>query len=163
MNTLCEVKWLVITDVFGEQHAIRAADEGEDNPWQRWSMFNLSNRGEIGSYNRQFYLPAALGACSRASRRARAVARDEMANMVWAVEEVIPDATGGGINGHVAAYKEGVLPEKIVDSPAAISYLLGTTVPENWIPFIPVQRPGGRRTSRSSVRRCPGWVRRRAT
>lgn len=144
VNTLCEVKSLVITDVFGEKQSIGAADEGAENQWQRWSMFNLSNRGETGSYNRQFYLPAALGA-SLESDALECVqyARDEMANMVWAVEEVIPDATGRGINGHDAAYKEGVLPEKIVDSPAAIRYLLGTTVPENWIPFIPVQRAGG--------------------
>lgn len=36
-----------------------------------------------------------------------------------------------------------MLPEKIVDSPATIRYVLGSTVPENWIPFLPVQRPGG--------------------
>jgi hypothetical protein len=62
--------------------------------------------------------------------------------MVWGVEEIIPDATGRGINGHEAADRTGVLPEPIVDSPAPIRYLLGTTVPENWIPFLPVQRPG---------------------
>ena len=65
-----------------------------------------------------------------------------MANMVWAVEEVIPDATGVGINGYDAADKTGVLPPPINASPAAIRYVLGTTVPENWIPFLPVQRPG---------------------
>ena len=66
-----------------------------------------------------------------------------MANMVWAIEDVIPDATGRGINGHDAADKTGVLAAPIANSPAAIRYLLGTTVPENWIPFIPVRRPGG--------------------
>src|SRR6185295_1552390 len=112
-----------------------------DNDWQRWSLFNLSNRGELGSYNRQFLLPSAVGATLESPALERVqFARDEMANMVWAVEEVIPDATGRGINGHDAADKTGVLPEPIDDSPAAIRYLLGTTVPENWIPFIPVQR-----------------------
>jgi hypothetical protein len=56
--------------------------------------------------------------------------RDEMANMVWAIEEVIPDATGAGIDGYDAADRTGVLPEPIADSPAAIRYLFGTTVPE---------------------------------
>ncbi|OQW61748.1 MAG: hypothetical protein BVN28_06575 [Nitrospira sp. ST-bin4] len=143
VNTLCEVLSLVVTDVFGERLQIRAADEGTDNNWQRWSLFNLSNRGGLGSYNRKFFLPSTLGATLESDALERIqFARDEMANMVWAVEEVIPDATGRGINGHDAADKTGVLPEKIVDSPAAIRYLLGTTVPKNWIPFLPVQRPG---------------------
>jgi hypothetical protein len=143
VNSLCEVKSLIITDVFGERLAVGAADEGDENNWQRWSLFNLSNRGELGSYNRQFFLPATLGATQESEPLERVqFARDEMANMVWAVEEVVPDATGRGINGHDAADKTGVLPEPITGSPATIRYLLGTTVPENWIPFLPVQRPG---------------------
>jgi hypothetical protein len=68
--------------------------------------------------------------------------RDEMVNMVWGIEDIIPDATGKGINGHNAADKTGVLPVPINDSTANIRYVLGTTVPENWIPFLPVQVPG---------------------
>jgi hypothetical protein len=143
VNTLCEVLGLVITDVFGERTLVRAADEGPENDWQRWSLFNLSNRGELGSYNRQFFLPAALGDALESDPLERVqFVRDEMANLVWAVEEVVPDGTGRGINGFDAADRTGVLPDPIAGSPAAIRYLLGTTVPENWIPFLPVQRQG---------------------
>ncbi len=144
VNSLCEVKSLVVTDVFGERLLVGAADEGAENQWQRWSLFNLSNSGQLGTYNRQFFLPSTVGAVLESDALERVqFARDEMANVVWAVEEVIPDATGRGINGHDAADKSGVLPEPIADSPAAIRYLLGTSVPENWVPFLPVQRPGG--------------------
>ncbi|MEP6692563.1 MAG: hypothetical protein ABJD07_15490 [Gemmatimonadaceae bacterium] len=143
VNTLCEVLGFVVSDVFGERTIVRAADEGAGNDWQRWSLFNLSNAGEVGSYNRQFLLPATVGETLESDPIERVQwIRDEMANMVWAVEEVIPDATGRGINGHDAADKTGVLPVPIHDSPAPIRYLLGTTVPENWIPFLPVQRAG---------------------
>jgi hypothetical protein len=143
VNTLCEVRGFVVTDVFGDRTLIRAADEGDDNSWQRWSLFNLSNLGQVGSYNRQFFLPATARAMLESDPLEQVdFIRDEMANMVWAIEDVIPDATGRGINGHDAADKTGVLAAPIVNSPAAIRYLLGTTVPENWIPFIPVQRPG---------------------
>lgn len=143
VNTLCEVRGLVITDVFGDRTLIRAADEGADNAWQRWSMFNLSNKDQIGAYNRQFFLPAALTQTLESEPIEQVnFLRDEMANMVWAVEERIPDATGAGINGDDAADKTGVLPEPIADSPATIRYILGTTVPENWIPFLPVHEPG---------------------
>jgi hypothetical protein len=143
VNTLCEVLSLVVTDVFGDRTLIRAADEGEDSAWQRWSLFDLSNVGELGSYNRQFLLPSALGEGFESEPIERVqFLRDETANMVWAVEEVIPDATGGGIDAYVAGDKTGVLPPTIHESTASIRYLLGTTVPENWIPFLPVQRPG---------------------
>jgi hypothetical protein len=143
VNTLCEVKGLVITDVFGDRTLIQAADEGADNNWQRWSMFNLSNKDEMGQYNRQFFLPAALTQTLESAPIEQVnFLRDEMANMVWAVEDWIPDATGMGINGNDAADKTGILPEPIPGSPASIRYVLGTAVPENWIPFLPVHEPG---------------------
>ena len=143
VNTLCEVKGLVITDVFGERTLIRAADEGADSQWQRWSMFNLSNKDGMGQYNRMFFLPPTLSN-SLESEPVETVnfIRDEMANMAWGIEDVIPDATGKGLDGHEAADKTGVEPPVIASSPAGIRYLLGTTVPENWIPFLPVHKGG---------------------
>jgi hypothetical protein len=143
VNTLCEITGFVVTDVFGERTLIQAADAGQDNNWQRWSMFNISNRDNIGAYNRQFFLPSTLVHLQE-SRPVEQVnfMRDEMANMVWGVEDIIPDATGKGINGHEAADKTGVTLPPIADSTAKIRYALGTTVPENWIPFLPVHIPG---------------------
>lgn len=143
VNTLCEVKGLVVTDVFGDRTLIRAANASNGSEWQRWSLFDLSSRSAAGSAGRQFFLPATVGATLESEPLERVqLVRDEMANMVWAVEEIIPDATGRGVNGHDAADKTGVLPDPIAHSPASIRYLLGTTVPENWIPFLPVQRAG---------------------
>jgi hypothetical protein len=142
VNTICEVKGLVVTDVFGDRTLIRAANEGDENIWQRWSMFNLSNKDSIGLYNRQFYLPSTLVQTLQSDPIEQVnFVRDEMVNMAWGVEDIIPGATGQGINGHEAADQTGVLPPPIVSSPASIRYLLGTTVPENWIPFLPVQKP----------------------
>ncbi len=142
-NTLCEVRALVVTDVFGERTLIRAADEGEENNWQRWSMFNLSNKNELGSYNRQFFLPATITSTLESDPLEQVnYTRDEMTNMVWAVEEVIPDGNGKGISGYDAADRYGVEPPPIAASTANIRYVLGTTVPENWIPFLPVHQEG---------------------
>lgn len=143
VNTLCEIQGLVVTDVFGDRTLIRAADEGIDNNWQRWSMFNLSNKDHMGIYNRQFFLPAVLTQTLESEPIEKVnFIRDEMANMVWGIEDVIPDATNRGISGYEAADKTGIKPSVIPNSPANIRYLLGTTVPENWIPFMPVHKPG---------------------
>jgi hypothetical protein len=142
VNTLCEILGLVVTDVFGERTLITAADPN-DGTWQRWSMFSLSNVGETRSLDRRFFLPSVVGQTLESDPLERVqFVRDEMANMVWAIEEVIPDGTGRGINGHDAADKTGVLPPPLTATTASIRYVLGTTVPENWIPFLPVQRTG---------------------
>jgi hypothetical protein len=143
VNSLCQIDGLVITDVFGDRVLVRAADEGTDAQWQRWSMFSLSNKNAMEEYNRQFFLPAALTTTLEGEPLEEVnYLRDEMANMVWGVEDRIPSAAGIGIDGHEAADKTGVLPPPIGATTAAIRYLLGTTVPENWIPFLPVHQPG---------------------
>jgi len=142
-NSLCNILGLVVTDAFGERTVIGAADAGDANAWQRWSLFNLSNVGGGGAYTQQFLLPPAVGPMLGSDPLERVqLARDDVASIVWAVEEVIPDATGAGINGNDAADKSGVLAAPIANSPVSIRYLLGTTVPENWIPFLPARRPG---------------------
>ncbi len=141
VNTLCEVRGLVVTDVFGERTLIRAANEGDENNWQRWSMFNLSNAETSWTTGKTFFLPSTIinNMQSDPVEEVNFI-RDEMANMVWGIEDIIPGATGKGINGHEAASKEGIMPEPVSGENASIRYVLGTTVPENWIPFMPVQK-----------------------
>jgi hypothetical protein len=143
VNTLCEIKGFVVTDVFGDRTLIQAADQGSDNNWQKWSMFNLSNKDHMGNYNRQFFLPSSLTQTLESDPIEKVnFIRDDTANMVWGIEDIIPDATNKGINGNEAADKTGVEPPPITNSTAKIRYILGTTVPENWIPFLPVHIPG---------------------
>ncbi len=143
VNTLCDIEGLVVTDVFGDRTLIHAAGAGDENDWQHWSMFTLSNRGAMREYNRQFFLPAALTHTLEGEPLEEVnFIRDEMANMVFGIETRIPSATGVGIDGDAAADKTGVALPPLGPTTAAIRYVLGTTVPENWIPFLPVHEPG---------------------
>ncbi|MCU0433588.1 MAG: hypothetical protein MUC87_09065 [Bacteroidia bacterium] len=143
VNSLCEIRALVVTDVFGDRTMITASGAGADKDWERWCMFGLSNSGNMGNYNRLFFLPAALSQTLESEPVEKLnFMRDEMTNMIWAIEKTIPDATGKGINGDEAADKTGILPEVIPGSTAPTRYILGTSVPENWIPFLPVHKPG---------------------
>ena len=72
--------------------------------------------------------------------------RDEMANMVWGVEHTVPNGFASGRNAQEAAlaslnFVKSVAPEPTPDAleenNATIKFQLGTTVEENWIPFIP--------------------------
>jgi hypothetical protein len=86
-----------------------------------------------------FYLPAVTGAVQSADPLERIYfMRDEMANLMWAIEDVVPAETGGGRK------IVSTLPEPVPENPDPTTwqYTLGTTVPEHWIPFVAVHKPG---------------------
>jgi hypothetical protein len=141
VNSLCQVEGLVVTDVFGDRTLIRAANDATDTQWQRWSMFNISGQDGDAWRGRYFFLPSSTTQVHESEPIEEvAFVRDEMANLAWAVEQTIPDATGKGVEARLVAV---TVSAPLVAPPAApIRYILGTTVPENWIPFIPVHMPG---------------------
>jgi hypothetical protein len=84
--------------------------------------------------------------------------RDEVANMVWGVERTVPLASGDSKPGleaaretrrfyeaELAARLGGVTPPPPIPPAAPIRYEVMSTVPENWIPFIPVHVDGDNR------------------
>lgn len=155
VGSLCAVKGIVVTDVFGVRTFIRPAlDEGE--PRQAWSLYRLAVAGKTGEIDHRLFLPPVLAKVEE-SRPVEKVllARDEMANMVWGIERTIPGVLGSGVDGFETAlalsnYFRQQNPETAV-APAArdrIQYQLGRSVPENWVPFIARHKPGSNREIR---------------
>jgi len=156
VGSLSEIKGLVITDTFGQRTLVRAAGRGKDDDWQRWTMFNLNTRGDTDKADNRLFLPPRVGKLLESLPIEKvSFSRDEMANMVWAVESIIPDEIGGGVNGFEAAtdlqnYFKRIAPletpaQSFSENDAFICYRIATTVPYNWIPFIPVHVPGSNR------------------
>ena len=160
INTVCEIKGIVVTDVFGQHILIRPAGRGSDSQWQRWAMFHHSTINDNTANTSQFYLPPALiKSLQGAPLEEVQFLRDEMANMVWAVESTVPSQSGKGFSGNEMAAKPPGLPANIVTTStngAGIRYVLGTTVPDNWIPFIPVHMDGSATEIRLQRAGMPG-------
>ncbi len=143
INTISEVKGIVIRDVFGDRMHIKSSNGGDDNSWQQWSMFSLSQEVNNGNFNNALFLPPSLVKFLESEPVEKVnFIRDEMSNMVWAVEDTFPSQLGNGISGKEYATATDPVREAIHDSTAKIKYTLGTSVPGNWIPFIPVHVPG---------------------
>ena len=157
VGTLADIKGLIVTDVFGVRTFIRAAGEGQGMDWQEWSMYGLTSRAGGGAADQRLLLAPAAAKTQEGDALEKVIfARDEMTNMVWGVEERIPGVLGTGTDGFESAtalskyFRQhappgGVLPEA---TGASIRYVLGTSVPENWIPFIATRRPGSQRLIR---------------
>lgn len=149
-GTLCEITGIVVKDVFGERQFIEAAVQGQSDNWAGWGMFNLSTLRTDAARDqpvdtRLFIPPAAIKTLESEAVEEVHFVRDEMTNNVWAVETKIPDGVGGWEDGHAFARSYRNLlaqfeaaPPAATDVAAMFQYVLGNTVPENWIPFIPV-------------------------
>ena len=154
-GSLARVTGLTITNVFGERFLSNAAGSGADDDWQRWSLFNLSVVGEGGAARTDLLLPATAARLQEGEPLEIVhLVRDEMANMVWGVESRITLPHGGTIEGAEAAraaldYARSLYPPPPTPPPtpsqARIRYILSTSVPEHYIPFVPVHVDGSNR------------------
>jgi hypothetical protein len=172
---IVDMQALVVTDVFGDRYWIDAAGAGADANWQRWSFLTVS-AAERAPVPRAFdpagraraanppadtallFLPTVPKVQESAPHEDVRFMRDEMANMVWAIEKTIPAPDGHGRSGDVSARETRAYHERLVqaqssgtaqapllENTAKVRYDLMSTVPENWIPFIAVRSRGGNR------------------
>ncbi len=163
-GSIATVKGLSVTNVFGEKLWIDPAGKGLDDSWKRWNMFSLNIKGKQRkpADTSLLILPTVEKIQEGKPLEEVVFIRDEVANMVWAIEKRIPLVTGTPENGAEAAFELRKFYQKILDieigagttTPedieykAAIRYEIMNSVPENWIPFIPVQDPGSNREVR---------------
>jgi hypothetical protein len=158
-GAVATLRGLVVTNVFGERLWIEAAGSGADADWQRWSMFTIDVAGQAGAKadTSLLLLPTVTKILRSPPTEEVMLLRDEVANMVWGVEQTIPVATGESKRGLEAARQTlaflearlaaqlGGPPPAPVPANAPIRYRVMNTVPENWIPFIPVHVDGSNR------------------
>ncbi|MCW5560078.1 MAG: hypothetical protein KIT22_19855, partial [Verrucomicrobiae bacterium] len=159
-GSVANVRGIAVTNVFGERLWIEAASRGDDDDWRRWAMFLVSIQGQ-GHQPADLSLlipPAAQKVIEGRPLEEVLLARDEMANMVWAIEKTIPLPSGDARSGREAAgelrsFHEQDLERRLGAPPqplppaegAKIRYQVMSSVPENWIPLIPVHVDGDNR------------------
>ena len=148
VGSLCRIDSLVVTDSFGERTLIRpsaASDQGEE-PWR---MFSLTQAPGVGgarpaSPGELLFVPPVLGPSLHGPTIEEVVLmRDEMANLAWAVERVVESQAGAPLD-RFEAYQaaltaaEAAAPEASNGAGPA-RYRLATSVPDHWLPLLPVR------------------------
>jgi hypothetical protein len=150
-----------VTNTFGERFWITPAAEGRDDDPRRFTLFTSSVIGDarLSADTSLLLLPIAPAVIDGPILEEVLFLRDEMANMVWAVEKVVPLPDGSTRAGLEAGRETRAYFERLLaaaglavatepDSVADIRYRVMTTVPENWIPFIPARQPDSERQIR---------------
>jgi hypothetical protein len=128
---------LTVCDVFGAETLIERADRNPLPPPERWSLFEVSAPADTIGIGDFLLLPPTATEVMLHGPPIEDVRflRDDLANMVWAVEDTIEGAAGGPRSGHERSV---VLAPPPAPAPDHLTYRIQTDVPLNWIPFVPV-------------------------
>ncbi|HEV7808676.1 MAG TPA: hypothetical protein VGO80_22925 [Solirubrobacteraceae bacterium] len=128
---------LVVTDAFGQRTLVPHYSTAGADPTD-WRMYAVSPYDDI------LFLPPALAGSIRSEPLEEVLfLRDELTNLVWAVEHLAPSIAGGPFDRDAANRRQAG--ETPTPSPAppepdsALRYRLATRVPDNWIPFQPIR------------------------
>ena len=94
--TLARIEGMAVTNNFGERFWIVAAGAGTQNDWHRWAMFQLNSAAATGGAADTSLLlpPATARTLDGDALEEIELARDEVANMAWAIERTIPAVAG---------------------------------------------------------------------
>jgi hypothetical protein len=139
VGSLCQVRSLIVTNTFGERMLIPHTTQvdGVKSPWRAFAISEDTQR--------LFFLPPVLGpGLQGAPIEDVLFLRDEMANVAWAVERVVESPAGWPLD-RFEAYQETrrrleeQVPAGGARADGSVAYRLGTTVPDYWIPLLPVQ------------------------
>lgn len=143
VGSLTSIRGLAVTNVFGERIWIEPSVTAA-GPVQSWRMFRLAPKGAADD---RLFLPATVVAgLESAPVESVNCIRDEVSNMVWGIETVVQLPDGSSRPGREVAlelhakFQAAVEPAATtaIENDAKIKYVLMKSVPENWIPFVPV-------------------------
>jgi hypothetical protein len=146
-GSLVGVRSLVVRDTFGENLLIEPTETAA-SATAPWRMFRLSDSalaaGSGPAPGLLLLAPVVAGALDGDAVEELLLLRDEMANLAWGVERIVEGADGRPRNRSMDyASRLTAAPPPELDSPADLAYVLQTTVPDHWIPLVPVRDPAG--------------------
>ena len=132
-GSLVRIRSMRVTDVFGEVRELGRVGEGE----QGWSMYALGDHREVDGASPYFLLaPRLPGSLESPQVEAVLLARDEMANLAWAIEQRVVDEAGEPRE----RFDEWVARELPARVPGPVPrYLVVGDVPDHWFPLAPEQ------------------------
>jgi hypothetical protein len=146
VGSVCRVRSLRVTDVFGVVIDVPRAETLSATPTRRWRMFGHVS-GDAEDPGLRVLLPESTrGMVASPPLEEVRFLRDEMANLLWSVERTYAGPFGEPVNARDAvAIRAAEAPPstELAAAPAAgeprLSYQLQTTVPASWVPWVAVR------------------------
>jgi hypothetical protein len=137
IGSLVKIQSLTVTDTFGDTIMVQPANAVSNT--RAWSMFSISTEESSPTGQTSYLLipPNASFVTEGPVLESVNFFRDEVADMVWAVEDKIQNKIGDPVNGQKNNAVQTVQGSAAGSPTAGMpKYLLMSNVPENWIPFL---------------------------
>jgi len=137
VGALCRIDSLVVRDVFGGDTIVARADRAAATSAARWSLFSTTAEHVPGGLADFLLVPPTAAPFMQIGPTLEDVRflRDELANLVWAVEETIEGGAGNPRPGHERSLSRAA---QTTTPATGLIYRIQTEVPGHWIPFLPV-------------------------
>jgi hypothetical protein len=156
VGALCRISSLEVSNTFGENVVIPQDAPGQAGSWRLFRLSQPQRGGGPAPGTDLFFLPPSPGwTIEGPPIEEISLLRDEMANLAWAVEQLV-EADAGPVN---RAEQENLsrapappdpAPEATGASPV-LEYRLATPVPSNWYALVPEQQPAAAGASPRAV------------
>jgi hypothetical protein len=157
VGSVTAVESLRVTTSFGDVIDIptaAAADQsaGRVGAGGAWAMFQpavIDGAAVVGASNLLVLLPTASASLHSEPVEEILLSRDEMADLAWALERVVPGPSGRPVDRHELWQRSRPDPEPAPGVPhdPTLSYELATALPPYWLPLL--NQPGSAATNRS--------------
>jgi hypothetical protein len=156
VGSVCRITSLRVWNTFGEEVFIDPVSKADDSgkPWRMFQLSQDSRRNQPGPVDPLdlFLLPPVLGPVLQGPPLEEVnLLRDETANMAWGVELIAESPAGLPLNRHEAYQErvrreelraESMVPGQISPRTGPLEYRVSTSVPDHWLPLVPVRTPG---------------------
>lgn len=156
VGSITEIKSIIARDVFGDDIYLSGLLPESVSGDTGWSAFKVNTINDAYTWDERLFIPPIVARSQEGQGFERVnLFRDQVANLVWGVEERVSDEIGGSIDGKDAAlelrnYLSGVYSDSsttpLPDRPqnpnnskyqASFRYEAMSKVAENWVPFVP--------------------------
>jgi len=135
---------LTVVDTFGLSTPVPHYGDvdGAAGGWRMFALASATPAAAPASAQVLVVTPGAVAPTDGAAIEVVLMLRDEPADMVWGVERTAVGAAGAPVD-RALAWKTGLPPVPPPVAGAPLNYRLGSTVPDYWIPFLPVAVDNG--------------------
>ena len=116
-GSISRVRTMLVTDTFGAQVSVQHADSGQDGEWKMYSLVGTAGAGAVPRDDVFLLPPTLVQPLASAPVEQVRLARDETANVGWAIEAVVESATGHRVDRAERYVRNLPAPQKAIAAP----------------------------------------------
>ena len=140
---LVDIATVLVTDVFGRSYKLAPSESLIGSGLKRWQLYAVATEGAqlAPGVSQLLFVPPISGDALELPVEELLFLRDEGANLVFGVEQRVPNGRGDSVPGIELQRERGYAGEVPDDRGVGrLRFKLATPVPGNWFPFVPVAR-----------------------